>query len=78
MAYLTVTNGAVGQTFGYDSNNSSNLTINLIPDNIKVTVQTLKAGLAVAEQMAAAFGINTDPAPAATETPAASDEPSGS
>lgn len=58
MAYITLTNGAK-QIFGFDSANASNLTISITPDDIKTTVQTLEAGLKVAQQMATAFGIDT-------------------
>lgn len=62
MAYVTVTNGAAGQIMGFDTNNSSNVTVNLSPDNLKTTVIALEAALSMAKTMAAAFGVKvTDP-----------------
>ena len=73
MAYLTLTNGSTGQIFGYDSNNASNLTINLVPANIKITVQTIEAALKVAQQMATAFGVDTSDTSSTTTTTSSSD-----
>lgn len=58
MAYLTLTDGGQ-QIFGYDSNQTSNVTINTTPAAIKTTVQTLQAGLTLAQNMAKAFGVDT-------------------
>lgn len=56
MAYLTLTDGQ--QIFGYDTEQSSNVTINTNPAAIKIVVQTLQAGLAVAQNMAKAFNVD--------------------
>lgn len=58
MAYVTVTNGAAGQIMGYDTNNTSNVTVNLSPDNLKTTVTSLEAALKMAKTMATAFGVD--------------------
>lgn len=72
MAYVTVSNGASGQILGYDSSNASNVTINLQPDNLKTSVQALTAALAMAKNMATAFGIDvTDTTTTASSTTSA-------
>lgn len=68
MAYVTVTNGAAGQIMGYDTNNTSNVTINLSPDNLKTTVTSLEAALSMAKTMANAFGVNLTAATPATSS----------
>lgn len=69
MAYVTVTNGSAGQIMGFDTNNTSNVTVNLSPDNLKTTVISLEAALSMAKTMATAFGVSlttTTPATSAT------------
>lgn len=72
MAYVTVTNGSAGQIMGFDTNNSSNVTVNLSPDNLKTTVISLEAALSMAKTMATAFGVSLT-----TTTPATSSAASG-
>lgn len=78
MAYVTVTNGSAGQIMGFDTNNSSNVTVNLSPDNLKTTVISLEAALSMAKTMAAAFGVKlTTTTPATSATSATASTASG-
>lgn len=72
MAYVTVTNGSAGQIMGFDTDNTSNVTINLSPDNLKTTVISLEAAFSMAKTMAAAFDVKLT-----TTIPATSSATSG-
>lgn len=62
MAYLSVTNGANGAIFGFDTNNPDNITINTSKEQLAVIIDVLSSATEVADRMATAFGVSTTPA----------------